>query len=276
MKSGTSQEVRVRSRIVRRPAAASGPRPPGIPARALPPLTKKLRMTAMTAVSPERQPPPRENCYRCFRPKVNCFCDAIRPFEPRTLVAILMHPKEERKQRTGTGRLTHLCLTGSKMLTGEDFTSDVHVNRLIDDPALYPVVLFPDETARTIDREGLRVPEGRRLLVFVPDGTWRQARKILRLSTNLQALPRLRFTPPEISRFLIKKEPRPQYVSTIESVHYLLGELERLGLEPKGPARERLMAILDRLVRFQLDHAGGRRRVRLRRKPAHPTQKEIP
>lgn len=206
----------------------------------------------------------RENCYRCFRPRAGCFCDHIQPFEPRTRIVILMHPKENRKQRTGTGRLAHLCLSGSRLLPGENFTDSPEVNRLINDPAHFPTVLFPGETSRNISRDGIEVPAARRLLVFVPDGTWRQARKILRLSPNLQALPHIRFSPPEISRFLIKKEPRPNFVSTIESIHYLLGELERLELEPAGLPRARLLDILDRLVRFQMEHASGRRRVRIK------------
>lgn len=233
-------------------------------------------MKSMADTDPAPRENFRENCYRCFRPRASCFCDHIQPFEPRTRIVILMHPKENRKQRTGTGRLAHLCISGSRLFPGQDFTDFPEVNRLIEDPALFPTVLFPDETSRDISRDGIEIPAGRRLLVFVPDGTWRQARKILRLSPNLQDLPHIRFSPPEISRFLIKKEPRPNFVSTIESIHHLLGELERLGLEPAGLPRARLLDILDRLVRFQMDHASGRRRVRIKSRNGRPPSETGP
>lgn len=221
-------------------------------------------MTVMRATETSGTPIPRENCYRCFRPRSNCFCSDIRPFRPRTRIVLLMHPKENRKQRTGTGRLAHLCLEGSSLLVGDNFTGRVEVESQIADPGIYPVVLFPDEKARDITREAPEVPVGRRLLVFVPDGTWRQARKILRQSANLQALPMIRFSPPHPSRFLIKREPRPHCVSTVESIHFLLEALKQWGLEPAGARGNRLLEILDRLVGFQMQHAEGRVRIRSR------------
>ena len=63
-------------------------------------------------------------CYRCFWPKSLCWCGSIHPMATRTKIVILIHPKEWKEQRTGTGRLTHLCLADSELIMGVDFDTD--------------------------------------------------------------------------------------------------------------------------------------------------------
>ena len=63
----------------------------------------------------------RENCYRCFRAKSVCFCNEINPISTRSNFFILMHPKEARKERVGTGRLAHLALKSSEIMIDQTF-----------------------------------------------------------------------------------------------------------------------------------------------------------
>ena len=59
-------------------------------------------------------------------------------------------------------------------------------------------------------------------MVFVIDGTWATARKTMRLSQNLHALPRVCFTPPARSNFQVRKQPKAECYSTIEAVHHTI------------------------------------------------------
>jgi hypothetical protein len=131
----------------------------------------------------------RERCYRCFWPKALCWCDSIRPMPTRTKFVFLMHPKEYKDQRTGTGRLTHLCLADSELHMGIGFDEHEAVQALIRDPANLPMLLYPGPQARVLPG-GLQPEElaGRRLVVFLLDGTWACAAKMLRLSPSLQAV----------------------------------------------------------------------------------------
>ena len=61
----------------------------------------------------------RDFCYKCFRPKDSCVCEVLKPFDPGIKFVFLMHPKEAKKQRTGTGRLASLCLPESEILMGK-------------------------------------------------------------------------------------------------------------------------------------------------------------
>ena len=192
----------------------------------------------------------REMCYRCFWPKTLCWCSSIRPVETRSKLVFLMHPKEYKEQRTGTGRLTHLCLAGSDLHMGVGFDQHEAVQNLIRDPDNFPVLLYPGPQARVLPG-GLQPDElaGRRLVVFLLDGTWSCARKMLRLSPSLQRLPRIMFPPAAPSRFVIKHQPMVGCLSTLEATHELLLALERAGLD-RYELPEQLPGLLQRMQDF--------------------------
>jgi DTW domain-containing protein YfiP len=166
-----------------------------------------------------------------------------------------MHPKEARKVKLGTGRLTHLCLKNSEILTGVDFTEDQRINYLLKDPFYYPVLLYPGEGS--VDISEFHFPEDasdkRKILVFVIDASWTLAKKMLKLSANLSALPKIRFHPQEPSRYVIKQQPHENCLSTIESVHFLLLELDRLGIEDCQGKHRSLLDFLDKICKHQLE-----------------------
>ncbi|MGI9242623.1 MAG: tRNA-uridine aminocarboxypropyltransferase [Verrucomicrobiales bacterium] len=203
------------------------------------------------------QPVYRRSCHRCHRPEAVCLCDLIQPFDTRTRFVILMHPKEARKQKSGTGRLCHLALKNSRLLVGVDFTDDDRVNALIGDPEYRSVLLFPTAEAVDLSQDGYAAGGGstRRLQIFVVDGTWTLAGKILRLSKNLQALPTVSFTPGRPSNFRIKKQPRAECLSTLESIHLLLQLGQEQDVEAGGDSVDQLLVLFNRLVDIQIECA---------------------
>lgn len=208
----------------------------------------------------------RETCYRCFWPKPLCWCPSIQPMETQTKFVFLMHPKEFKKEKANTGRLTHLCLASSEIHMGVGFDKDEAVQALIRDPAHFPVLLYPGATARNLSTGELTAAEisGRRLVVFLLDATWSGARKMLRLSPSLQRLPRVMFTPAGRSRYVIKQQPQDGCLSTLEATHELLLALERTGLD-RYPLPEQLLGLFTRMQDYQIRCAadpnrGGYRR----------------
>ena len=205
-------------------------------------------------------------CYRCFWPKDLCWCGSIRPMATRTKIVLLIHPKEWKEQRTGTGRLTHLCLADSELIMGIGFDAHERVQGLINDPANFPMLLYPGPTARALPG-GLQAEElgGRRLVVFVLDGTWSCARKMLRLSPSLQRLPRLMFPPAAPSRFIIKQQPAEGCLCTLEATHELLLALERAGLD-RYPDPAQLPDLLQRMQDYLIKCASDPAKAGYRRK----------
>jgi DTW domain-containing protein YfiP len=132
---------------------------------------------------------------------------------------ILQHPREARTA-IGTARMAHLSLPNSELHVGVSFEDDPRVRELANDGGT--ALLFPGEGA--IDPATLRGSPPR--TVIVVDGTWSQARKVIRLNPFLSSLPRLAFTPERPSDYRIRAEPSEECVSTIEAVVHLLGALE--------------------------------------------------
>jgi DTW domain-containing protein len=175
---------------------------------------------------------PRQNCWQCYRPENACLCSHITKFKTKTHFVILMHPKEFKREKNATGKLTHASLVNSEIIWDLDFTHHPRVNELIEDKANYCVLLYPGE-AKNLSKGEFVVEDlkEKRLVVFLLDGTWACAKKMLKLSSNLQKLERLMFTPTQKSEFYIKHQPHEWCLSTIETVFQFLESLSFVGLE---------------------------------------------
>lgn len=188
--------------------------------------------------------------------------------ETATRFVFLTHPKEFKQEKAATGRLTHLCLPRSEIRMGIGFEGHEEVQALLRDPALYPVLLYPGKTALNLTQGELRPADlgGRRLVVFLLDATWSLGRKMLRLSPSLQGLPRIMFTPEHRSRYLIKQQPHPNCLSTLEATHEMLLALERSGLD-RYPDPSQLVGLFHRMQDFQMRCASDPSRPGYRRQP---------
>lgn len=218
-------------------------------------------------------------CYRCFWPMSLCWCASLRPMETRTRFVFLMHPKEFKEEKAGTGRLTHLCLPHSEIRMGKGFDEDEAVQALISDPKNHPVLLYPgkealnlsvsDQAAAFRDQLGTR-----QLVVFLLDATWGGARKMLNLSPSLQRLPRIMFTPSAPSRYIIKQQPAEGCLSTLEATHELLTVLQQTGLD-QYPLPGQLLDVFKRMQDFQISCAADPARGGYRRQPySAPEQRQ--
>jgi DTW domain-containing protein YfiP len=162
----------------------------------------------------------REVCERCGRPVVVCMCSHVTLLPTRTRVLLLQHPRE-RRVGVGTARLAHVALPNSTLRVGLDFARDPVVSEIL--AAGGPTyVLFPGPTAVDIAVLPRDVP----ITLVVLDGTWWQARKLLRLNPALEALPRVAFTPSAPSDYRIRRQPADFCVSTIEALAQALTTLE--------------------------------------------------
>jgi len=185
-------------------------------------------------------PAPRALCDRCRRPVRACWCGHLRPIESRTRACFLQHPREGRVA-IGTARMAHLSLPNSELHLGVSFEHHPRVRELAAEEGT--ALLFPGEGA--LDPAALR---GRPpTTVIVVDGTWSQARKVIKQNPFLQSLPRLAFTPERPSNYRIRAEPSAECVSTIEALVHLLGALEG------APARYRpILEAFDRMIDLQI------------------------
>lgn len=194
-----------------------------------------------------------ELCFKCLRPQASCYCKYIKPVNTKVKFVFLMHPKEAKQQRTGTGRLASLSLPGSEIIMGVDFTENPRVKKLLADPTYYPVLLYPGDDAWNSTKEGFaETIKDKTLLVFIVDSTWACSKKIIKLSENIKSLPKFSFNGSYKSIFTFKHEPAEYCVSTIESCYYLIKELQDAGIEDKNVNPEPLIDVFKEMIMFQI------------------------
>jgi DTW domain-containing protein YfiP len=191
----------------------------------------------------------------------------------RTKFVILMHPYEFKRIKANTGRLTHLCLADSEVHIGIEFDGHEAVQALINDPKNYPVLLYPGKDALDLSKVEKHDAQlsalnshlaQRRLVVFLLDATWRLVRPMLRLSPSLQRLPRIMFSNAAPSRYVIKRQPEPGCLSTLEATHELLLALDRSGLD-RYAMPEQLLALFQRMQDIQIKHTAENKRLGISR-----------
>jgi DTW domain-containing protein YfiP len=182
-------------------------------------------------------------CSRCRRPVRVCYCAALPTLPTRTRVVILQHPRE-RDMPIGTARMASLCLPNAQLHVGLRWGEHAGLAEALGNPAAPPILLWPGEGAIDVLAEP---PQGPVTLVVV-DGTWSQAKTVVRDNPVLRALPRYAFVTPEKSQYRIRREPDDAFVSTIEALMHVLG-----ALEGDAPRFRALLDPLNAMVDAQLE-----------------------
>lgn len=197
----------------------------------------------------------RTKCYTCMRPTRTCICGYLNPIDTKTRFIILMHPKEYRKERVGTGRMTQLQLQNSEIIIGVDFTNNTRVNEILTNKISTSFLLYPGKNNFNLSTKNsaeLNTHIGDNAYLFLLDGTWHWARKMLKLSKNLQQLKRVSFDNKIQSKFIVKQQPAPLCLSTIESVYTVLNLLKGGDLEHCDT--KDFLVPFEKMIDFQLDY----------------------
>lgn len=223
---------------------------------------------------------PRAECYRCFKPQAYCVCASIRKVNNRTEIIVIQHPRE-RFHAIGTARFVELGLQRTKRLvswfdperplacspealglgpiSAEESAQEVSPSSSLKNERVG--LLYPREGAKLL---GALSPEERPERLIVLDGTWHHAHTIYRANPWFQEIPHYVLKPEEPSRYRIRKEPKAEYVSTLEAIVQALQVLEP-GLE----GLDELLKAFDQMIDAQITRSqigGGRRRKRKRTK----------
>ncbi len=208
--------------------------------------------------------PPRPSCLGCLRPSALCVCAHLPRLAPRTRVVIVQHPHEA-DNALGTAHLAARALAGARRVVGVALDDDPRLQDVLAEPPGRALLLWPGPGALDL---GAAPRDGGLTLVLV-DGTWPQAKKLLRLNPRLAALPRYALPPGSPSEYRIRREPSAECLSTIEAAARAL-----MALEPDPAPYAALLAPFRALVtaheRARDRDRRPRSQVRLRRKRGLP------
>ena len=171
--------------------------------------------------------PRRPLCPQCQLPLATCLCRWVAPTANQWDVLVLQHP-DEAKQAKGSVRLLGLSLQRLQCVVAARM-DDIVLDALLGPPG-HSLLLFPAEAATPGAPAGpgnAVVPPSLPGQLVLLDGTWRQARQMLRAHPRLQSLPRLALADPPPARYAIRRAQRPQHQrSTLEAACLALGRLE--------------------------------------------------
>ena len=197
----------------------------------------------------------RQKCYSCYRPKSSCMCGHIHAIETQSKFIVLMHPKEFKKTKNGTGHLTHLSLPNSELFMGIDFSDNARINEIIATHESF--ILYPSSHAINLSHENPRTETSlhvnKPMAIFLIDSTWACSLKMMRESKNLHALAHLSFEPTKRSEFKIKEQPLEYCLSTMESTLTVLELLSHWQIETiKHEQLEAFLTPFHAMIDYQL------------------------
>lgn len=174
---------------------------------------------------------------------------------------------EFKKEKVGTGRFSHLILENSKVVVDVGFDENAEFQAILNDPEYESFVLYPGVEPIDLGTDTLAQKVTKKAQFIVIDGTWPCAKKMMKLTTSLHHLPRVSFKSDRVSEFKVKHQPMPGCLSTVESIHQVLLDLNRMGMEKTDPAHENLMDVFRHTVNQQMDLAKDPSRQGYRKKP---------
>lgn len=202
----------------------------------------------------------REFCWTCHRSIAACFCSLTQPFESAIDIALIVHPYEA-KATIGTAWILRRSISNMKWFRskGDDLDDNPSFLETLNAKNRIPFLLFPGSNAFNLSNGSTEAwqalaPSTHRPLLIVVDGTWTQAKAMVRKSRVLSALPRVSFETAQLSQYEFKKQPRPACLSSVESVHRVIEVLGSRGWA-QAPAlneHDRMITIFRNMVKFQL------------------------
>lgn len=182
------------------------------------------------------------DCPTCQKPLPLCICDSITPIENRISLLILQHPQEQ-DRALGTARLTALHFRDAVVKIGLSWPSlSKALGRPVADPSRWAVLylgsakvadLDTDSEIVAINRKGEVEDHQRAILkeiegIVLLDGTWSQAKALWWRNAWMLKCQRVILGPKHPSRYgKLRREPRRDGLSTIESAAMLLSALEK-------------------------------------------------
>ena len=177
---------------------------------------------------------PTNKCLDCWKPKTLCLCSEILRQKTRTQVLILQHPQEARNPLT-SARLASATLEGSVHKVGLNWRSLSAALGTTAESKDWAVLYLGTSKAseklpplpfQIVTQKGAPISKETIKGIVILDGNWKQSKTLWWRNPWLLKLKRIVLNPPERSDWgSLRKQPRPECLSTIESLSFTLDQL---------------------------------------------------
>lgn len=138
-------------------------------------------------------------------------------------MCLVIHHRELSRS-SNTGLLAIRALVNSEVRVRGEQREALDLKDLLT--AQYRSFLFYPSADAVELNEALVLQEARPIQLLVPDGTWRQARKINSRHPELRDLPRVKIGTPNNSIFQLRAQSQPERMATLQAIAEGLGIIE--------------------------------------------------
>ena len=159
----------------------------------------------------------------CATSPTLCLCDVLPRIELSTKVCLIIHHREL-SRNSNTGLLAVRALVNSEMRIRGEGRKTLDLKDLLI-PQYRTFLFYPSNDAVELDR-ALVMQERTPIQLIVPDGTWRQARKIHSRHPELKLVPRVKISAPDHAIFQLRAQSRPEGMATLQAIAHGLAVIE--------------------------------------------------
>lgn len=168
----------------------------------------------------------------------NCYCDIITHLDLATKVSFIMF-KKERFLPSNTANLALNCLENSKVFYRGIEGSPLE-KTFTEIDSYHPLFLYPSEDAEILSEELLKKID-KPINLIIPDGTWRQAKKVHTREPHLSEIQCVALPETKKSIYPLRRQKFDHGLCTFEAMSVALGLIEGLEVEKKLMSNFKLM-----------------------------------
>lgn len=164
-----------------------------------------------------------EHCPDCGLHSDWCCCSQILPHPSQIEIALLLHENESARPTT-TSKIIQAAVPNCSAYTWQRKEPPLALLERLNAADTQSWLLFPADRPELLPRSRVFTPASsdQKTLIVVPDGTWKEVRKIVRKSPWLDNLPLLAFDPQKPSRYDLRRNPDADHLCTAETIIELL------------------------------------------------------
>lgn len=167
-----------------------------------------------------------QRCQRCLLPMRLCLCDTLAPQTARSQFCLLMSAREPLKP-SNTGRLIADILPETQAFLWARTAPPPALLHQLRTTSRTPFIVFPADSVSSPGRQIFtRCPPACTPLFILPDGTWRETRRMFRQSHWLNHLPVLSLDLPQRSAYGLRVSADEACHCTAEIAIVLLRQMQ--------------------------------------------------
>ena len=164
-----------------------------------------------------------KRCPKCMVHFENCYCAKIEHLNINTKLSVILF-KKEKFLPSNTAQLSINSLQNSEMFF-RGFKDQVLQESFIDEKNYQPLYLFPSEDATELTATEIANFD-KPINLIVPDGTWRQAKKIHLREPLLKDIPRVKLNIGTRSIYPLRRQKYEYGLCTHEAIAHAMGIIE--------------------------------------------------